>query len=71
MLAVEADTGESRRWRIVAPSEADPSTGKISSASPIGKALVGHLPGDLVQITVPSGIRRLKIINVASSDESG
>jgi len=51
---------------VVPPRDGDPTNGKISAASPIGKALVGRLPGDLIEITVPSRIRRLKIIDVAS-----
>lgn len=67
---IEDATGKTHRWHIVPPNEGDPSSGKISSASPIGKALVGRFPGDLIEITVPSGIRRLKIIDVASSGQS-
>jgi len=62
----EAATGQSHEWRVVPPRDGDPTNGKISAASPIGKALVGRLPGDLIEITVPSRIRRLKIIDVAS-----
>jgi transcription elongation factor GreA len=40
---------------IVHPKETDLSKGKISSLSPIGKAVLGHLEGDVVEITAPAG----------------
>lgn len=57
-------TGRSHQWRLVSPREADPANGRISAESPIGKALVGRLPGELIEIAVPKGIRRVKIIEV-------
>ena len=40
---------------IVTPEETDPSTGRISPSSPIGKSLLNHEEGDTVEVKVPSG----------------
>ena len=42
-------------YMIVDPREADPVQGKISVASPIGRVLVDHREGEVVEITVPAG----------------
>ncbi len=49
---------------IVGPKEADPAKGRISYESPIGKALMGHKPGEVVEIQIPSGILRLTILKL-------
>ena len=48
-------SGEELRYMIVDPREVDPSRGKISIASPMGKALLGRRHGDTIEITVPAG----------------
>ncbi len=61
-----AEEGESEEtYRIVGPTEADPSAGRISFESAIGQALMGHRVGDEVAVHTPTGgrysIRILKI----------
>jgi len=51
-------------YTLVNPNEVNPSSGKISDASPIGKAILGTKPGDLVEITVPAGKLRYKIVRI-------
>ena len=51
-------SGEELRYTIVSPRELDPTKGKISSNSPTGKALLGRVQGEIVEITAPLG--RLK-----------
>ncbi len=48
-------SGEEVKYTIVRPREVDPSRGKISSASPIGRAIVGRSVGDITEITAPVG----------------
>jgi len=50
----------------VSPSEVDASSGRISRASPIGKAIIGKVQGDVVEVTVPVGKLRYKIIKIGS-----
>lgn len=45
--------GKQFTYSIVSPVEADPLAGKISNASPVGKALFGHKPGE--EYTLPNG----------------
>ena len=52
---------------IVSESEADITAKKISSSSPIGKGLLGKKEGDIVDINVPNGIVKFKIISIKSS----
>ena len=42
-------------YRIVGLTEADPLAGKISDESPVGKALLGHAVGDVVEVLLPTG----------------
>jgi transcription elongation factor GreA len=60
-VLVEATGGATRRYQIVSTAEGDPAAGKISSASPIGAALLGKRVGDTVEVRVPAGIQRLRI----------
>jgi len=54
-------SGEEVRYQIVSPREVDPARGKISSASPLGKALVGRGEGEMVEVAVPAGRLRYQI----------
>jgi transcription elongation factor GreA len=49
---------------IVGPTEANAAEGKISSASPVGKALIDATPGDEVSVEVPAGTMRLLIEDI-------
>ncbi len=49
------DSQKSRRYQLVGPAEANPSEGRISHASPVGHALLGHKRGDKVKVQTPSG----------------
>lgn len=48
-------------FHIVGSAEADPTKGRISNESPVGKALLGKRVGDEVQVKIPDGVRYLKI----------
>jgi len=50
---------------LVAEAEADYDQNKISIASPIGAALLNHKEGDVVEITVPAGILKYKILDIS------
>lgn len=45
------------RYQIVGPYEADAKVGRISYASPLGKALIGRRIEDEIEVTVPAGDR--------------
>ena len=57
--------GMEMNYKLVAQSEADLKTGKISVDSPIGKGLLGKEVGDLAEIQVPNGVMNFKILDIS------
>ena len=51
-------------YTIVGSTETDPSNGRISNESPIGKALLGRIAGDVVRVEAPAGEIEFKIVRV-------
>jgi transcription elongation factor GreA len=62
-LVVESD-GERLTFRLVGSSEADVAAGRISVASPVGRALVGSRAGDEVAVATPGGEIRYRVVEV-------
>ncbi|MBE6763768.1 MAG: transcription elongation factor GreA [Ruminococcaceae bacterium] len=60
-----ADSGETEEYRIVGVTEADPFEGLISDESPIGKALLGQKVGTVVEVEIPLGIVKYKIMKIS------
>lgn len=60
-LEVDAET---RQVQVVAESEADIKSSKISSQSPLGKQLMGKRVGDVVEIEVPAGTKKYKVVEI-------
>ena len=56
--------GMEMTYKLVAQSEADLSTGKISVDSPIGKGLLGKEVGDIVEVTVPNGTMKFTVVEL-------
>jgi len=54
-------------YTLVAQSEADLASGKISVDSPIGKGMLGKEVGDIAEIQVPNGTIELEIISISRS----
>ena len=59
-----ADTGEEVRYQIVGPDEANIDVGTISVASPLARALLGHVVGDEVKVRLPAGERIYEILDI-------
>ncbi len=53
-------------YRLVMPEDTDPAQGMISTASPIGRSLVGKEVGDEVQVPTPSGQREFEVIKLVT-----
>lgn len=51
-------------YQVVGPMEADVDQGRISIASPIGKALLGKEVGDEVRVQTPGGVRVLEVLSI-------
>jgi transcription elongation factor GreA len=60
-------SGKDSRFTLVERSEVDPSQGKISVDSPVGRALIGRAPGEEVEVDVPSGKRKFRLEKLESS----
>ena len=57
--------GMEMKYTLVAESEADLKTGKISVTSPIGKGLLGKSVGEVAEITVPNGKLNFEILEIS------
>ena len=58
------NTGDEYEFAIVGSPETDPSSGKISRNSPLGKSLLGKKKGDIINTKVPAGIIKYEILEV-------
>ena len=56
--------GMEMTYTLVAESEADLKTGKISVTSPIGKGLLGKSVGEVAEITVPNGVLKFEVLEI-------
>lgn len=62
---VEVEQGGQRRhYQIVGAPEADASRGKISNESPVGSALLGSSVGDVIDVSVPRGVIKVKVLKI-------
>ena len=61
----DLDTEEEFEYTLVAEVEADYSQGKISVTSPVGSGLLNHKENEVVEITIPAGILRYKILKIS------
>lgn len=57
--------GDRETYTIVGSTEVDPGNGRISLKSPIGRALMGHRIGDLVEVQTPGGVVEFEIVEIA------
>jgi transcription elongation factor GreA len=58
-------------YTLVTAEEADAENGKISTSSPIGRALLGHQAGDEVRVQTPAGIKEFEILNLLTIYDIG
>jgi transcription elongation factor GreA len=59
-------TGDKTVYEIVTPEESDPTQGRISPSSPIGKCLLNNEEGDVVELRVPAGTREVEIVKLVT-----
>jgi transcription elongation factor GreA len=62
-VTVVDEFGEST-LQLVGPTESDAAAGRISAASPVGRALIGRKAGEKVRVTTPGGTREMEILTV-------
>jgi transcription elongation factor GreA len=55
---------EELEYTLVSANEANPRAGRISIASPVGRALLDHVPGDTVEVEAPAGAVQMRIESI-------
>lgn len=63
-ITVKDPAGKELTFTLVGPDEADPATGQLSIASPIGKALLGQKASTAVTVQLPAGPKTFQILSV-------
>ncbi len=63
-ITIQEDDFPEEVYHLVGPKEADPRNGRISHESPIGRALIGHAVGEVVEAETPGGKLHLKILKI-------
>ena len=58
--------GETVTYHLVMPEDAEPDKGWISTASPIGRAVVGKEEGDELEAPTPTGIRKFELLKLTT-----
>lgn len=61
---LDEEFNEEETYRIVGSQEADPMNGRISEDSPFGRALLGKVVGDHVEVEAPAGTLRYKLLDI-------
>jgi transcription elongation factor GreA len=61
LVLYDPERDEEITYRLVTPEESDPPNGLISTASPIGKSLMGKEEGDEVTVRTPASVRKFEI----------
>ena len=69
-VLLRAADGATVTYELVMPEDADPAKGWVSTASPIGRAIVGREEGDEIQVKTPSGVREFEIVELTTIHES-
>jgi transcription elongation factor GreA len=57
----DIESGERHVYTLTRPSDADIRRNRISTISPIGRALYGELPGHIVEVHAPGGVFLIEI----------
>jgi regulator of nucleoside diphosphate kinase len=66
----DCTTSSQRVVRVVYPKDADASHGKISVLAPIGSALLGLRVGQAIEWPVPSGTKRVRVVEIRYQPEA-
>jgi transcription elongation factor GreA len=61
----DTNAGRDATFTLVSPEHANPSEGRLSMASPVARALLGHRVGDYVEAHTPRGVRPMVIAAIS------
>ena len=65
VTVLDVEFEEEMEYTIVGSAEADPMNGRISNESPVGRALLGHKAGEIIEVEAPVGVIKLEIVEVS------
>ena len=63
----DMETNKAVEYHIVGSAEANPAEHKLSNESPVGKAIIGHKKGDVVEVAAPRGKLTFKILGIEAA----
>ena len=63
-VTIEDESGEKRTYQLVGVDEVDVKRGRISMVSPMGKALIGRVVGDVTTVKRPAGILEVEVTQI-------
>jgi transcription elongation factor GreA len=66
VVVLDVDKDEEHTYSLVTSEEADASSGKISTSSPIGRGLLGKRVGETVKIQIPGGMREMEVLKLTT-----
>jgi len=64
VTVVDEDTEDEARYQIVGEHEADVKSGRLSLTSPLARGMMGKEPGDVVEVSTPSGVKAYEILKI-------
>src|ERR1051326_3302025 len=70
VVVLDVKKDEEISYNLVTTEEADAANGKISTSSPIGRALLGKEVGDVVKVQIPGGLKELEILKLTTIHET-
>jgi transcription elongation factor GreA len=69
VVVLDVKKDEEIVYNLVTSEEADAKVGRISTSSPIGRALLGKDVGDVVKVQIPGGVKELEILKLTTIHE--
>ena len=70
VVVLDTKRDEEVSYNLVTSEEADAANGRISTSSPIGRALLGKEVGDVVKVQIPGGMKELEILKLTTIHEA-
>ena len=69
VVVLDTKSDEEITYNLVTSEEADAASGKVSTSSPIGRALLNKTVGDEVKVQTPAGIKEFEVIRLQTIHE--
>jgi len=66
VVVLDVQRDEEITYNLVTSEEAEPANGKISTTSPIGRALLGKEVGDTARVQSPGGVKEMEILKLTT-----